>query len=445
MKRLLWTTAIIVLTVVGCRKLKPQGPELTARPSPFGVVLSPNRNAPGGQYERAVQMIKDLGIRWVRVHTEWRQVQPSRKTYRWEKYDSVVQALTDAGINILYQISGTPRWASATTRTGKVQIGGKIKRLDSPPLIDDLIQFQTALMNRYKDRVRFWQWYNEPSNIKGQIKPSRLAQIMKAVYPRAKELDPDCKIVLAGLGGNNAECLPYLREFLQADGGKYCDIIDFHCYNFISRISHQIPVRMKLIRSFGLNKPVWIVETGDASDFTPKLTRKKVSSAPEALGPWDRPLTPLTEDIQAQRLIKRMVLALSVGVQRVFWFCFRGRGDIHYKEGLMRSKTKGLVRADFSPKPSYFAYKTLIAKLDQANYINKLPAPELVEAHLFSQGKHRILVAWVWEGKQTLSLRASSTVSLSDKLGKMLEKIEPIEGKVSFELTDDPIYAEWDE
>jgi len=438
----------LLVSALSCRQMPAAGPEPAGPPDePYGVVLNPNRVSPEeGEYARAAQMVKDLGLKWVRVHTEWRQVEPRRGEFHWEKYDTAVDDLHKAGINILYQVSGIPQWASDEARVSFERKPGKMKTVDPEPRIPDFVQFIVTLVKRYKDKVHYWQILNETNARKNEIKPAQFAAIMKAVYAKAKEVDPTCKIVLGGLAGNNKECMHYLRKFLSAGGGDAFDIIDFHCYKFISRISVQLPERRKLLESFGIHKPIWIVETSDPSDFKGDANWAKLSKSPESQGPWDLPEGPQTEETQAQRLVKRLTLARSVGVQRTFWYSFRARGDAPEDESdNIPLKTKGLVREDFSPKRAYFAFKCLVAKLGKVHYTQKLPAEKGVEAHLFSAGNHRVLVAWVWEGTAPLSVKAASTASVTDKMGKKLADLAPKDGLLTITVTEDPVYVEWDE
>jgi hypothetical protein len=65
------------------------------------------------------------------------------------------------------------------------------------------------------------------------------------------------------------------------------------------------------------------------------------------------------EDEQARRVARIHLIAFAYGVDKVFWYKFRSNEmDSFYSEDNF-----GMVHADLSPKPAYYAYKTLIKML----------------------------------------------------------------------------------
>lgn len=66
-----------------------------------------------------------------------------------------------------------------------------------------------------------------------------------------------------------------------------------------------------------------------------------------------------TETAQAEMLGRLYLIALSEGVERIFWFNLRSSERNPYN----RDDFLGLVHADFTPKPSFLAYKTLREQL----------------------------------------------------------------------------------
>lgn len=65
------------------------------------------------------------------------------------------------------------------------------------------------------------------------------------------------------------------------------------------------------------------------------------------------------EDEQARRVARIHLIAFAYGVDKVFWYKFRSNElDPYYSEDNF-----GMVHADLSPKPAYYAYKTLIRML----------------------------------------------------------------------------------
>ena len=62
------------------------------------------------------------------------------------------------------------------------------------------------------------------------------------------------------------------------------------------------------------------------------------------------------EDEQARRVARIHLIAFAYGVDKVFWYKFRSNEqNLYYSEDNF-----GMVHKDLSPKPAYYAYKTLI-------------------------------------------------------------------------------------
>lgn len=65
------------------------------------------------------------------------------------------------------------------------------------------------------------------------------------------------------------------------------------------------------------------------------------------------------EDEQARRVARIHLIAFAYGVDKVFWYKFRSNEqNLYYSEDNF-----GMVHKDLSPKPAYYAYKTLIKML----------------------------------------------------------------------------------
>src|SRR5690606_37440919 len=94
--------------------------------------------------------------------------------------------------------------------------------------------------------VKHWELYNEPDAGSGPegggwgFNANRYAQMLQAVYPAVKAADSEAQIVFGGLAYDNFVTGPgtgiFVRDFLDkvldAGGGDYFDVINFHYYPF---------------------------------------------------------------------------------------------------------------------------------------------------------------------------------------------------------------------
>ena len=70
---------------------------------------------------------------------------------------------------------------------------------------------------------------------------------------------------------------------------------------------------------------------------------------------WSEYTESVSKEMQAKLLPRTILIALSGGVEKVFWYNFRSMGTIPNA----REHHFGIVERDLSPKPAYHAYKTL--------------------------------------------------------------------------------------
>ena len=69
---------------------------------------------------------------------------------------------------------------------------------------------------------------------------------------------------------------------------------------------------------------------------------------------WNEFAESVSRETQAKLLPRTILIALSAGVDKVFWYSFRSMGDIPAREHHF-----GIIERDLTPKPAYHAYKTL--------------------------------------------------------------------------------------
>jgi hypothetical protein len=153
-------------------------------------------------------ILRDLHVQVLRITLTWggpngvandKPAQPSDPTdpaYQWGRYDHAVESATNAGIQVLLTIVGTPAWANG---------GGPPQR--APSSAADLRRFAYAAARRYSGtflntatgrvlpRVGLWLAWNEPNSsvflapqfasVKGKWRPAAAAayaRICNAVY-----------------------------------------------------------------------------------------------------------------------------------------------------------------------------------------------------------------------------------------------------------------------
>jgi hypothetical protein len=118
----------------------------------------------------------------------------------------------------------------------------------------------------FQNRIQYWEGQNEPNYA---FSGSAYVEIEKNFYNTIKGVNPNLKVLgpatVTIAPGNNG--LDWIRQFLQAGGGKYIDGFSFHAYNnvlgSVSLARHSLNGLMDLLKEFGLEKiELWQTEQG---------------------------------------------------------------------------------------------------------------------------------------------------------------------------------------
>lgn len=314
--------------------------------NPFGVLVFLQWNHPWNNYhyspekvEKAVRMLKELGVGWVRMDFLWSDIEPKENEFDFEKYDRIVNLLCAQKINILGVLQYNANWTSPA-------------EWNSPPDDTSLFtRYVKEVIKRYKDKIKHWELWNEPDSPVYWAKQDGLKSyvaLLKEVYRAAKETDPECKILNGGLANGLASI-----NLLYDNGAKdYFDILNLHFFTnpYYQNAIRQVEVFPKLaykimLRNGDGNKKIWITEIG-----CPGV--KIGLNVPN----WWLGKNP-SEEMQADWLKKVFrVLLEDENVEKVFWAFFRDT-DKHWGNGI---DYFGLVRFNFTKKPGFKAYQEAI-------------------------------------------------------------------------------------
>lgn len=113
------------------------------------------------------------------------------------------------------------------------------------------------------------------------------------------------------------------------------------------------------------------------------------------------------EDEQARRVARIHLIAFAYGVDKVFWYEFRSpEVDPYYSEDNF-----GMVHKDLSPKPAYYAYKTLIKMLPSGSTRPVLTIKDgIYKAEWKRPDGKKITAYWCKEGATYIKLNAKPTM-----------------------------------
>jgi len=253
----------------------------------------------------------------------------------------------------------------------------------------------------------------------------------RQVSAAIRSADPGALIVWEDI-----DRLLWYKDFIKYGASDAIDVISPHPYNL-----HQAkpePEDQVLLTTFGdfnqicktnnLKWKVWSGEVGFSSFQRDKSTATPFYSSN-------------TEDEQARKLVRMMVLELAAGVDKIFWYDFKNDGwDPHNPE-----HNFGLVRADLLPKPALVAYANFISRTRGGKWLGRYNIGSGAEAfaYILERSKVPALVAWSRQSAQEALPVTSdvAAVTVTDIYGR--GQSVPVKNHLlSLKFSTSPIYID---
>ena len=253
--------------------------------NPFGVNAFLEQEVEPQKLELAIQMIRDAGFRWVRQEFPWEDIEQSARgdfwdhkwnKSAWEKYDHIVDLANQYGLQLIVRLGNPPTWS---------RTDGDARGTFAPP--DDLSDFGNfvySVVRRYQGKVMYFQIWNEP-NIYPEwgeqpVDAVGYVHLLQIAYLRAKEANPQCVILSAGLaqtlesGPKNLNDLTYLQQMYDAGVKGYFDIMGVMAYGLwtgpgdhraspeLTNFARPQLIRDIMVRNGDARKALWATEVG---------------------------------------------------------------------------------------------------------------------------------------------------------------------------------------
>lgn len=270
------------------------------------------------------------GVGWFRDWSlKWQHVEPERGTFRWERAGDQIRRVTDLGANLVCLLPPFPSadWISEAPDTLPKR-GYPASRLPAawaPKEPAELARFIGQAVRRYKDRVRVWEFLNEPiftdyalpgdsgNRYDGpNYSPADYVRLLATASKAMKEADPACRVI----GGIAAGPLHLTPEVLDAGILKHIDILNLHAYPGARRPEGYVPQMdrlLSLMDAAGGRVPIWITEFAyyavDDLPRDPFVPRR---------GSWSEQRLLESERACADLTVRYVAVNLSRGAEKVF-------------------------------------------------------------------------------------------------------------------------------
>ena len=231
----------------------------------------------------ALDRLRAAGFGWARQRFDWGEIEPQPGQYDWSRSDAILDAVVAAGLAPVVVLDGSPVWARSP--------------FDAPPHDNPLAppadpatfaRFATAFAQRYGERIRYYQLWDEP-NIAPHwgnrlIEPVAYTQLLRAASQAIRRVDADAVIIAAALaptgdrGHTAIDEIYFLQRMVAAGAAPYFDVVSLEPFGFghsprypwqtIATLDFQRTalLRRALVAAGLGEKPVWIARFGWNTD-----------------------------------------------------------------------------------------------------------------------------------------------------------------------------------
>ena len=292
-------------------------------------------------------------------------------------------------------------------------------------------EFLDYLISRYKDIVPYWEVMNEV-NLTSESDRISIDSTFKCymnllpdTYKKLKSANPKITVTSTGLGEIKDDFLELICKF---DVFNYFDVLNFHTYDLPESFPGKFHKIRDLMDKYHWNKPVWITECGLPTQIDTSFQSGSISNAQK-------------EQEQAYRLPRTYIISFAYGIDKVFTYNFRAKEINRY----YTEDNFGILHADLSPKPAYYAYKTMTMMMpvgstrpklvrDGNFYYAQWMRPDGKKVYSFWNSKKKDLLKLDVKGKYTCFDIYGNTIKLEDDNLMVSPSIKYLVGRRSLKI-----------
>ena len=326
--------------------------------------------------EKAAQ----IGVKWTRLGASWPSIEKEKGNYDWTNTDAAFNAIAGTGIIPFVTIGGGNRLYSKLTTYDDPQLAIIYGYNPQPPIKDPAamkawLTYVEAVVERYKDRITYWEIWNEPNHRHywGATPDGKeYGRLVRQTAELIRKLQPGAIIIAGSTAGIDSE---FTDDFLSQGNEELINIITYHNYGAVpeERIYKAVDL-IAVIEKYNPSIELWQGECGYPSHSSTRDFRGRA--------PWGL-------NIQAKWLLRQAftdIYFCRATLSNYFKLVhLGGRGDVQERSPLSgvdtllgfperggsRVRTKGvnekciLTNPDLEPKPAYYSYQYLCALMDK--------------------------------------------------------------------------------
>ena len=381
------------------------------RPKDWGVCTHYGQGA--GVLPLNLDLLKAAGFSMIRDELFWGAMEKEKGKFAVPKE---FQAYIDAAVNRKI----TPLIILSYVNPLYVDIMGGKPFPCTPEGRQAFLRNVEFTVKHFKNQVKYWEIWNEPNHV-DPVK--EYLPLLKETYPLIHRIDPGATVIsCGGAGAGGGPGGGYIIPILNAKGVDYQDGFSIHPYmgpnvpeKGYSATGAPIPA---------VNIPMVWEYLGGVIKGNLRSDRRKLTMWVTELG-WTTGKCPqgLDEKMQAVCLSHAYLLNRRyLTAKGLFWYDFQNDGENPNEQ----EHNFGLIRKNFSPKPSYQTAAVLASVLQNRPFIK---AWRDDDAKIYEYGKKNdsAIAVWTVEKPQTIKVKIPylQQVKVIDWQGKeSMRKVE---------------------
>lgn len=301
---------------------------------PFIVGVCTHFSQGKGHVQMNLDMIKAAGMTAIRDESGWSGVERVKGQLRMPDHvDEYVRAAAAKGIDVMMILDYANRHYDDGDRPR------------SPEAIEGFCRYGEFLARHFGKDIPLYEIWNEwdisigmPEPYRKGGSPEDYVKLLKAVYPRIKEANPDAVVVAGGCtsgGVNNG----WFQKVIELGALDHCDAVSIHSYNYSDKFPNRSPETcskwmagvQEMLRknNDGKDVPFYVTEMGWPNQVDKRGTEPQLS---------------------ASYLARLYLLARTAPSFRgLWWYDFQDDGWNSEEN----ENNFGIVRPDLTPKPHY--------------------------------------------------------------------------------------------
>ena len=340
-----------------------------------------------------VDIMQRVGVRFWRADFDWPKIEPKEGKWNFAETDAIADALAKAKIECVAILGYNPPWIKLEKNT--------------PGATEKYCNYVRKVVERYKDRIRYWDLWNEPQYSWNGDK-YLFAEIQKKAYEVIKSIQPDAVVNFNGYPFEE-ELRGYTREQLNHVGTGVFDAIGLHPYNRPHGPDHNdyLTHAVRIKAWVDANRPgteVWQSELG-----WPTST--------DRLG--------VSEELQASYMLRSMIYSLAAGWTRYVQYMPFGGPKMEDSE-----HQYGLFAWGWRPKISLAAFAHISRLLRSAEFVRMLDLGSTLRGAEFSVPTGSVFCVWA----------AHDPVVMTWKRPESAAVLTRMDGSIWHEETGDEIF-----